>query len=395
MSPGPKRRERDRAPVARACGSRARARRARRSRCRSRRPRGTRPGPARSCAAPRTAAIRSRSSRSSVENTGTRPSSSTTSAERVARHRRRNITRHAAPRRGADSGRRRYLQSRCPSASQRDDAARARLRSSLALRGRARRARGARDRTGAASPSARTRRAARSCARANCGRRSTSATRPTSPTRSACAARCPATATPHDTMYMRFRLQYLNTTSKAWIDLASARPPDFVAVGAGSHRAPGRAQLPARPPSPASPRSRCAASSSFQWRHGETVLVADLAPDERRRTEPRRRRPRRVHRRHLPDRLSARARQARRRVSRVPSQNSRGSLVMIPSTPIAVSLAIRARRRPSTRTARRRLRAPRARARGVTTRQCAMIASKRPSRSACARAAAAASRGSR
>ena len=53
MSPGPKRGERDRAPVAVACGSPGRDPRGRRSRCRSRRPRGTPPVPARRRAAPR------------------------------------------------------------------------------------------------------------------------------------------------------------------------------------------------------------------------------------------------------------------------------------------------------------------------------------------------------
>src|SRR4051794_33453758 len=38
----------------------------------------------------------------------------------------------------------------------------------------------------------------------------------------------------HDTMYMRFRLQYLNTTTKAWTDLAHGVSPAWASVGNGA-----------------------------------------------------------------------------------------------------------------------------------------------------------------
>ena len=39
---------------------------------------------------------------------------------------------------------------------------------------------------------------------------------------------------PQDKMYMRFRLQYMDATKKRWIDLASAKSPNYVYVGPGS-----------------------------------------------------------------------------------------------------------------------------------------------------------------
>ena len=91
--------------IARAC-----ARRGRRSRCRWRRPRGTRSDRARSAAAPPPGrSARGRRS-SSVENTGTRPSSSTTSAERVRSHRSRNTTQPPVALRDRNTLAGRYLQ---------------------------------------------------------------------------------------------------------------------------------------------------------------------------------------------------------------------------------------------------------------------------------------------
>ena len=62
-----------------------------------------------------------------------------------------------------------------------------------------------------------------------------------------------------DVMYMRFRLQYLDASTKHWVDLATDAASGFVAVGARQVDAPGRAQLPAHARRRASPRSRCAA----------------------------------------------------------------------------------------------------------------------------------------
>jgi hypothetical protein len=75
----------------------------------------------------------------------------------------------------------------------------------------------------------------------------------------------------HDKMYMRFRLQYMNTAKKQWVDLASARSPNFVYVGPGSTvRQGGRSfQLIARPGKPA---VELRGVVEYQWRRGSAVI---------------------------------------------------------------------------------------------------------------------------
>ena len=62
-----------------------------------------------------------------------------------------------------------------------------------------------------------------------------------------------------DQMYMSFRLQYMNATTKQWIDLSKTRA-GLRRRRRRQGRASGREQLRTRSPSRASPRSRCAAS---------------------------------------------------------------------------------------------------------------------------------------
>ncbi|MEA2200579.1 MAG: hypothetical protein QOI89_1175 [Solirubrobacteraceae bacterium] len=72
----------------------------------------------------------------------------------------------------------------------------------------------------------------------------------------------------HDRMYMSFRLQYLNSVSKRWVDLGGASS-SFVAVGTGkSARQGGRSfqLVPGKGP------STMRGVVGFQWRHGTTVL---------------------------------------------------------------------------------------------------------------------------
>ena len=195
----------------------------------------------------------------------------------------------------------------------------------------------------------------RCCARASCGRRSTSAAPPTSPTRSASAARCPATSTPTTRCTCASACSTWTRATKHWVDLASARSPSFVAVGRRQRR---RARAGAASSScrvPGKPAVELRGVVEFQWRRGKTVLQSHEPPDERRAQERRGRRPAGLQRRHLLDRLrSARA-----------SRTGRGSLVMIPSTPIAVSRSIMRRvvDRPHVELAAAFAR-PRARARG-------------------------------
>jgi hypothetical protein len=74
-----------------------------------------------------------------------------------------------------------------------------------------------------------------------------------------------------DTMYMRFRLQYMETASRRWVDLSSGSTPTYVAVGgAKSARQTGRSfQLV---PVPGKPAFLLRGVVTFQWRRGATVV---------------------------------------------------------------------------------------------------------------------------
>jgi hypothetical protein len=78
----------------------------------------------------------------------------------------------------------------------------------------------------------------------------------------------------HDRMYMSFRLQYLSSETKHWVDLAGASS-SFVAVGSGkSARQGGRSfQLV-----PGKGASMLRGVVSFQWRRGKTVLQSTTRP---------------------------------------------------------------------------------------------------------------------
>jgi hypothetical protein len=81
----------------------------------------------------------------------------------------------------------------------------------------------------------------------------------------------PGDGFPHDTMYMRFRLQYQDATSKSWVDLAHGADSGFVAVGAArAARQAGRSfQLV---PITGRPASTLRGVVGFQWRKGAHVL---------------------------------------------------------------------------------------------------------------------------
>lgn len=80
-----------------------------------------------------------------------------------------------------------------------------------------------------------------------------------------------------DTMYMRFRLQYLDTTTKVWTDLANGVSPHFASVGTGvSPRQGGRSfQLS---PVAGQPAAMLRGVVTFQWRHGTAVLASISRP---------------------------------------------------------------------------------------------------------------------
>jgi len=73
-----------------------------------------------------------------------------------------------------------------------------------------------------------------------------------------------------DEMYMRFRLQYLDSSTKQWIDLENGADSGFVAVGAAkSARQTGRSfQLV---PVAGKPAVTLRGVVSFQWRHGTSI----------------------------------------------------------------------------------------------------------------------------
>ena len=73
-----------------------------------------------------------------------------------------------------------------------------------------------------------------------------------------------------DEMFMRFRLQYLDSSTKQWVDLADGADSGYVAVGAAkSARQTGRSfQLV---PVAGKPAVELRGVVSFQWRRGSTV----------------------------------------------------------------------------------------------------------------------------
>jgi len=85
----------------------------------------------------------------------------------------------------------------------------------------------------------------------------------------------PGNGIAHDKMFMSFRLQYMDTTSKRWVDLAKATTPAFVPVGGGgAARQDGQSFQLVPGKSPATLRGVV----DFQWRRGGTVLASAVQP---------------------------------------------------------------------------------------------------------------------
>lgn len=74
----------------------------------------------------------------------------------------------------------------------------------------------------------------------------------------------------HDRMYMSFRLQYMDATTKRWVDLGS-KEPAFLPVGPGSSVRQGGRSFQVVPRA-ASPASTFRGVVVFQWRRGSTVI---------------------------------------------------------------------------------------------------------------------------
>lgn len=80
----------------------------------------------------------------------------------------------------------------------------------------------------------------------------------------------------HDTLYMRFRLQYMDTTTKLWVDL-SAAATNFIAVGPAKDARQGGGSFRLVPVA-GKPAFILRGVVSFQWRHGRSVLFAISRP---------------------------------------------------------------------------------------------------------------------
>lgn len=72
-----------------------------------------------------------------------------------------------------------------------------------------------------------------------------------------------------DQMYMSFRLQYMDATTKQWVDL-SKTAPTFVAVGAAKVARQGGSSFELKPVT-GNPAFALRGVVDFQWRRGSTV----------------------------------------------------------------------------------------------------------------------------
>jgi hypothetical protein len=80
-----------------------------------------------------------------------------------------------------------------------------------------------------------------------------------------------------DTMYMRFRLQYLDATKKTWVDLASGVSPHYASVGTGASARQGGRSFQLSPVA-GQPAVTMRGVVTFQWRRGATVLAQISRP---------------------------------------------------------------------------------------------------------------------
>ncbi len=86
----------------------------------------------------------------------------------------------------------------------------------------------------------------------------------------------PGTGDPHEQMYMRFRLQYLDSADGVWVDLGSQANPGFIAVGPAKGSRQGGATFTLKPVAGQALELRGVVT--FQWRSGTTVLESLSRP---------------------------------------------------------------------------------------------------------------------
>ncbi len=80
----------------------------------------------------------------------------------------------------------------------------------------------------------------------------------------------PSDGRPKDAMFMRFRVQYLSSTTKQWTDLPQGADSGFVLLGSGSARQAGRSFQFV--PTTNTPQFTLRGVVSFQWRRGIHVV---------------------------------------------------------------------------------------------------------------------------
>lgn len=87
----------------------------------------------------------------------------------------------------------------------------------------------------------------------------------------------PGDGQPHDTMYMRFRLQYMDPSSKHWVDLSKSATSGYENVGSGA--LPRQGGLSFKLGSAAGKLAfTMRGVVSFQWRHGTHVVASASRP---------------------------------------------------------------------------------------------------------------------
>jgi hypothetical protein len=82
----------------------------------------------------------------------------------------------------------------------------------------------------------------------------------------------PGDGQPGDTMFMRFRLQFVDTHADRWVDLAGASSEYFAVGNARSARQAGRSFVLVPPTRGSAFKLRGVVN--YQWRHGSRVLSA-------------------------------------------------------------------------------------------------------------------------
>jgi len=76
----------------------------------------------------------------------------------------------------------------------------------------------------------------------------------------------------HDTMYMRFQLQYLEAKTGTWTDLLHGGDSGFIAVGSAKSVRQGGTSFQLGAPVAGKPAYTLRGLVTFQWRHGTSVL---------------------------------------------------------------------------------------------------------------------------